>query len=59
MRWVPRCLMAIIAACIITVGLNTVSAMLEDISDLKELVPNGDKPGLCDEEFNLAFLYLN
>jgi len=51
--------MAIMAACIITVGLNTVSAMLEDILDLKELVPNSDKPGLCDVKFNLAFLYLN
>ena len=86
--------MAITAACIIMVSLNTASAMLEDVSDLKELisinedtrmnshdlafflathdyravprdgyvdvdlngkicklVPNGDKPGLCDIEF--------
>ena len=82
------------AACIIMVSLNTASAMLEDVSDLKELisinedtrmnshdlalflathdyravprddyvdvdlngkicklVPNGDKPGLCDIKF--------
>jgi hypothetical protein len=86
--------MAIMAACIIMVSLNTASAMLEDVSDLKELisinedtrmnsldlafflathdyravsrdgyvdvdlngkiyklVPNGDKPGLCDIKF--------
>ena len=86
--------MAIMVACIITAGLNTVSASGEDISDLKKLisvnedvrmnfqdlafflathnfnvvpkdsyveldmngriyklVPNGDKPGLCDIVF--------
>jgi hypothetical protein len=94
MRWVTRNLMTIMAACIITVSLNAASAVVEDVSDLKELisvnedtcidsqdlafflathnysvvprdgyvdvdlngkicklVPNGDKPGLCDIAF--------
>ena len=94
MRGSTKYLMAIMAACIITAGLNTASASGEDISDLKKLisvnedirmnsqdlafflathnynvvpkdgyvnvdldckicrlVPNGDKPGLCDTAF--------
>ena len=94
MRMATKYLMAIMAVCIIAVGLNTASASSEDISDLKKLisvnedsrmnsqdlafflvthnysavpkdgyanidmdgkiyklVPNGDKPGLCDIAF--------
>lgn len=81
MRGNTKYLMAIMAACIITVGLNTASASGEDIrmnsQDLAfflathnysavpedgyvnvdldgkicRLVPNGDKPGLCDTAF--------
>lgn len=94
MRMATKYLMAIMAVCIIAVGLNTASASSQDISDLKKLisvnedsrmnsqdlafflvthnysavpkdgyvnidvdgkiyklVPNGDKPGLCDIAF--------
>jgi hypothetical protein len=94
MRMATKYLMAIMAVCIIAVGLNTASASSQDISDLKKLisvnedsrmnsqdlafflvthnysavpkdgyvnidvdgkiyklVPNVDKPGLCDIVF--------
>lgn len=38
MRMATKYLMAIMAACIIAVGLNTASASSEDISDLKKLI---------------------
>ena len=38
MRMATKYLMAIMAVCIIAVGLNTASASSEDISDLKKLI---------------------
>lgn len=38
MRWVTRNLMTIMAALILTVSLDAASAMVEDVSDLKELI---------------------
>ena len=44
MRWVTKCLLAIMAICTLMAFLNTALAMNDDISDLKKLVSgNEDK----------------
>ena len=53
MRWVMKYLLAITAACILMACMNTASAIVEDISDLKNLISGNEDTRMNSQD--LAF----